>query len=490
MKKQKQRYLIIWFVSVLIFYLAAFIVVRVTGSDTILKIETRTDAPVEAFSIDISPPIVECTGKTMEDGTLTLKLHALQKGKSYLETRIDSTENAWLHVLYVHAGGVITVNGYLGKGTMSTCFMYASMLSVALALFLCIRYFRMSVRESMYQYRCCGQLGLILFLSVLLLDHLLSIGQHLGLSDSLRSLVSSGSGFSLLMLPVAFIMSLFITVSNVILLKREGFTWRNMLGAMLGVFVCFSTFLPMILYDAVDSTGMVELHRENSVSRYVMDFVEWAILACLSYLECILAGMIILGIKAARHIPAFNKDYILIHGCMVGADGRPTKLLQSRVDRAVEFAKMQKEKTGRELIFVPSGGKGADEVISEAACMTNYLLECGIPESRILPEDKSETTAQNIRYACELIDAQKPDAEIALSTTNYHVFRAGALAYAQGRKIEGIGAKTKSYFSLNAFVREFIAVLYETRRMHITLLAGIVTAVAAVTIILYHAAQF
>ena len=60
----------------------------------------------------------------------------------------------------------------------------------------------------------------------------------------------------------------------------------------------------------------------------------------------------------------------------------------------------------------------------------------------------------------------------------------------QGRQIEGIGAKTKSYFSLNAFVREFIAVLYETRRMHITLLAGIVTAVAAVTLILYHAAQF
>lgn len=74
MKKQKRRYLIIWFVSVLIFYLAAFTVVLVSGSDTTVKIETGMDCPAEAFSLDISPPIVECTGKTMENGTLTLKL--------------------------------------------------------------------------------------------------------------------------------------------------------------------------------------------------------------------------------------------------------------------------------------------------------------------------------------------------------------------------------------------------------------------------------
>ena len=490
MKKQKQRYLLIWFISVVIFYLAAIITVRICGSETTLKMEINAKCPIEAVSVEISPTIVECTEKTMENGTLTLKLHALQKGKSYLEVHIPDSERSWLNVIYVHAGGVITVNDYLGTGTMSTCFMYASMLSVVLALFLCIRYHRISMRESMYQYRCCGQLGLILFLAVLLLDHLLSIGQHLGLGASLRSLVSSGSGFSWLMLPVAFLMSVFITVSNLVLLKHEGFTWRNMLGAMLGIFVCFSTILPMILYDAVDHTGITELHRENSALRYIMDYAEYSILACIAYLECILVGMIILGIKAARHIPAFSKDYILILGCKVGSDGRPTKLLQSRADRAVEFAAMQKEKTGKELIFVPSGGKGDDEVISEAECIKNYLLACGIPESRILTEDKSASTEQNLRYSCKLIAEQNPDAEIALSTTNYHVFRACALAYAQGRQIEGIGAKTKSYFSLNAFVREFIAVLYETRRMHITLLAGIVTAVAAVTLVLYHAAQF
>ena len=70
------------------------------------------------------------------------------------------------------------------------------------------------------------------------------------------------------------------------------------------------------------------------------------------------------------------------------------------------------------------------------------------------------------------------------------MFRAGALAYAQGHRFEGIGAKTKQYFWLNAFVREFIAVIYETKRLHITLLAYIVTVIAAVTLILYHAAQF
>ena len=121
--------------------------------------------------------------------------------------------------------------------------------------------------------------------------------------------------------------------------------------------------------------------------------------------------------------------------------------------------------------------------------MKNYLIEAGIPESRILAEDRSESTDQNIRYSYALISEKQPDAEVALSTTNYHVFRAGALAYAQGHRMEGIGAKTRTYFWLNACVREFIAVLYETKRMHITLIAYILTALAVITLVLYHAAQ-
>ena len=44
------------------------------------------------------------------------------------------------------------------------------------------------------------------------------------------------------------------------------------------------------------------------------------------------------------------------------------------------------------------------------------------------------------------------------------MFRAGIIARKQGIKVEGIGAKTKAYFFINAFIREFIATLYSEKK--------------------------
>ena len=108
------------------------------------------------------------------------------------------------------------------------------------------------------------------------------------------------------------------------------------------------------------------MHYERGFGRFLELFLENTVSAYVAYLECILIGTIIVAIIAARRIPAFDKDYIIIHGCQIRKDGSLTKLLQSRTDRAIEFAKIQKEATGRDIIFVPSGGQGSDEVISEA----------------------------------------------------------------------------------------------------------------------------
>ena len=89
-------------------------------------------------------------------------------------------------------------------------------------------------------------------------------------------------------------------------------------------------------------------------------------------------GTAVSAVRAAKHIPEFNKDFILILGCQITKDGGLTKLLQSRTDRAIEFANMQKKATGRDIVFVSSGGKGDDEVIAEAEAIHNYLVSTGI----------------------------------------------------------------------------------------------------------------
>ena len=209
----------------------------------------------------------------------------------------------------------------------------------------------------------------------------------------------------------------------------------------------------------------INIYNLNSAGPYIYNFLEAMVYLTVTYLECILIATIIIAIKSIKKKIQSNKDYMIILGCRIKKDGTLTPLLKGRVDRAIEFRNEQLETTGKDLIFVPSGGKGNDEVISEAEAMKKYLLEQGIKEKNILTENKSKNTYENIKFSNKLINNKKVN--IGFSTTNYHVMRAGLIATEQGLKIEGIGSKTKSYFWINAFIREFIGTLYSERKKHI-----------------------
>ena len=94
-------------------------------------------------------------------------------------------------------------------------------------------------------------------------------------------------------------------------------------------------------------------------------------------------------------------------------------------------------------------------------------------EKNIIEEDKSKNTFENIKYSNNLIKEKMKKAQIAFSTTNYHVFRAGCIANQQCLQMEGIGAKTKTYFWINAFIREFIATLFSEKKKHIIMISAI-----------------
>lgn len=182
-------------------------------------------------------------------------------------------------------------------------------------------------------------------------------------------------------------------------------------------------------------------------------------------------------------------DYIIIHGA--GLDGpRPTPLLAGRIDKALELWKKQHQH-GK---FVVSGGQGADEVVSEAQAMRDYLLDKGVSADAILMEDKSTTTWENLRYSLAIINADRAtgvgatsaatvasrdvtttasDASTsdvsgtatsssgfttAVVTSDFHVFRCAEYAHNLGIKADGIGSHTKGWYWPTAFIREFIAI--------------------------------
>lgn len=159
-----------------------------------------------------------------------------------------------------------------------------------------------------------------------------------------------------------------------------------------------------------------------------------------------------------QHLPRKTAyDYIIVHGAGLMPDGTPTPLLAGRADKAVELWIDQ----DRRPLFVASGGKGSDEVCSEAEAISQYLQATyGVPAESILLEDRSTTTWENLVYSKELLDAQGGETpyRCCLVTSDYHVFRAVEFSRKCGLAADGLGSQTASYYFPAAFLREYVAI--------------------------------
>ena len=398
---------------------------------------------------------------------LRIHLRSRAPGKVFLLIKTPKTES--IVVLYVHENGVITQNYFFGycTGTDTVLLLIVIYLTLIL-IYLVVKYFMLEKRN-LYSYDNVLYLGLIIFAVFFITTQIRSIYYKNGIYGSFFLAMSSSRSFVLFTLPLVVITTVCVTASNIKLIRKEGRSWRNMLGVILGLMLGVGAVLPIIIESVLQSTNFLEVHHERGIGRFIEIFFEDSIASVVAYLECILLGTIITGIKTAKHIPKFDKDFIIIHGCRIKKDGTLTPLLKARVDRAMEFAKMQKDRLGRPIVFVPSGGKGSDEIISEGEAIKRYLIEQGIPEKDILAETKSTTTEENFKYAYELIRKYHGSDffNVVFCTTNYHVFRSGMLAYKLGIRVEGIGSKTKRYYWINAFIREFVATIVKEKRTHI-----------------------
>ncbi len=112
-------------------------------------------------------------------------------------------------------------------------------------------------------------------------------------------------------------------------------------------------------------------------------------------------------------------DYILVLGCRVNEDGSGSTSLNSRLDKAIEIARES------DIKIIVSGGQGSDEPISEAQYMYNYLIENEIDSSRIILEDKSTSTLENIKYSSKYINNNEKGVII---TNDFHIFRTHMIA--------------------------------------------------------------
>lgn len=149
--------------------------------------------------------------------------------------------------------------------------------------------------------------------------------------------------------------------------------------------------------------------------------------------------------------PKQEADSMIILGAKVNGT-RPSLSLKARLDVAAEYLNENKN-----CYVVVSGGKGADEGISEAQCMYEYLLTKGISPERITLEDKSTSTKENLVYSARKLDVK--NTKIIIVTNDFHVFRSVQLAKRQGyNEVYGLPAKSPWYLIPTNYTREFMAI--------------------------------
>jgi uncharacterized SAM-binding protein YcdF (DUF218 family) len=150
-----------------------------------------------------------------------------------------------------------------------------------------------------------------------------------------------------------------------------------------------------------------------------------------------------------------KSDYIIVLGARV--KGYDLSLaLKYRLDKAYEYLTNNK---GTKAIL--SGGKGKGENISEAEAMSRYLFTRGISKDRLILEDKSTNTDENIINSFKIINKYNKDANVIVVTSRFHILRSKMIAKDNGKSIEGIGVKTKAYLVPSYYLREFFAVVLE-----------------------------
>ena len=284
----------------------------------------------------------------------------------------------------------------------------------------------------------------------------------------------------ILILLTPFLTIGFLLINTIVVVKNNGFSLTSMLPSLMAGFLILLLASPSIVnYFDPDARHVVVF----LLGLFTLEglWFSFTFVALLFYSW------------VYRILPRRRQyDYIIIHGA--GLDGpRPTPLLAGRIDKALELWNKQHQ-NGK---FVVSGGQGADEVVSEAQAMRDYLLDKGVPGDAILMEDKSTTTWENLRYSLAVIRADRASAAAAVApgtaaasdavasdvstsdaatsdasgtaasssdfttavvTSDFHVFRCAEYAHNLGIKADGIGSHTKGWYWPTAFIREFIAI--------------------------------
>lgn len=238
--------------------------------------------------------------------------------------------------------------------------------------------------------------------------------------------------------------------------------------------LCLAYYLVLILYAGITADfawiwiaaalalfgGGFIVHYGHLHPGFFPGWLRWAVIAVLAAGCLFFVAICAKVIRGMSLTGSTNLDYVVVLGAQVRGS-TPSRALNKRLKKALEYVQ-ENENT----ILILSGGQGSGEDIAEAECMRHYLTEHGISEDRLVLEDRSTTTRENLEFSDSLTGCS--GARTGIISNNFHIYRAVRLARKQGyQKVEGIAAPSDPVMQVHYVVREVFALVKEKIRGNI-----------------------
>ena len=414
------------------------------------------DADFSRFGADdvrfSEPGVVEVAGVSPgANGAVRVTFRAVADGATIATFGDDSLSAQW--EMEVRDGAVLCYGvDFSGWESILVCLCIFLAVSAALCASVVVRL----QRSHWFGYGMVASSGGLVFLlfQLLLFAVMFVRGSLRDFSDLAMQIAQAADYFAAATIIPMAVLALLVSVSNIALIRHEGLRPVNLLGIIVSLLWVAAMFLwSYWWYIGANLALPIE----------AVQIIASALAVAVAYGECLLFATILCVWIASRKVPNGAADYLVVLGCGIRGDGTPSPLLAGRVDRAREFDAEHIAAGDAPAVFVPSGGQGPDEVVSEAQSMRDYLVDKGVSADRIVLEDRSSTTRENMAFSRQAIEGHAGrdanELSVAFSTTNYHVFRGYVCAHQAGMAVQGMGSKTRAYFWPNAFLREFAGLL-------------------------------
>ncbi len=214
-------------------------------------------------------------------------------------------------------------------------------------------------------------------------------------------------------------------------------------GCYTGIVVCVLGAIFFLFNPQISRVLTIGWH--NPHGRIAICIVAGFLAVCVLF-----AAIVSIGMVRAIHRTPKEESTVVVLGCKVRGK-QPSLMLRRRLDAAYDYLQAHPD-----VPVIVCGGQGADEEISEAQCMAEYLEEKGISENRIWREDKSVSTRENLTFARDILEAEDREFHVTIVTDGFHELRASCIAKDVGLAADSVPAKTPWYLAPSYWVREWL----------------------------------